>query len=267
MYTVKKLADSLGVGTDVIRHYTDIGLVTPVVNSETGYRYYDENDALAVANIRVARSLNFSLPQAQELQKEAVTDQIGEMERQEAEISSEISMLQNKLRRLREVRVFLQKTQLCNGTVQDVERNAIHSIYTIGLTKDYAANKKVVGEWMEKLPYTHISVKLPKAELNDAGFAGPYSVELGVGVTEEYAKELELNMEPPVESIPGGRCLILYIKTRDILGLGPKDVEPLLAKSRELGMPFLNDSSGRLLAIEETPEGPLFYILIRCRIA
>lgn len=66
--------------------------------------------------------------------------------------------------------------------------------------------------------------------------------------------------------MPAGRFLIIYLKTRDVLHLTPDELRPLREKAAALGLPFLNDSTGRLLAVEKTPEGPLFYILIRIRI-
>ena len=65
MLTVKKLADLLGLSPEVIRHYTHMGILKPVVNSGNNYKYYDEQDLLYLANIRVNRSLGLSLPQAQ----------------------------------------------------------------------------------------------------------------------------------------------------------------------------------------------------------
>ena len=57
MFTVKKLADSLGVGPDVVRHYTALGLLEPAVNPWTGYRTYRGIDALLLGSDRSLRSL------------------------------------------------------------------------------------------------------------------------------------------------------------------------------------------------------------------
>lgn len=75
MLTVKKLADLLGLSPEVIRHYTHMGILKPVVNSGNNYKYYDEQDLLYLANIRVNRSLGLSLPQAQDFQSGSVQDQ------------------------------------------------------------------------------------------------------------------------------------------------------------------------------------------------
>ena len=75
MLTVKKLADLLGLSPEVIRHYTHMGILKPVVNSGNNYKYYDEQDLLYLANIRVNRSLGLSLPQAQDFQSGSVKEQ------------------------------------------------------------------------------------------------------------------------------------------------------------------------------------------------
>ena len=74
MLTVKKLADLLGLSPEVIRHYTHMGILKPVVNSGNNYKYYDEQDLLYLANIRVNRSLGLSLPQAQDFQSGSVQE-------------------------------------------------------------------------------------------------------------------------------------------------------------------------------------------------
>ena len=153
------------------------------------------------------------------------------------------------------------------GVVKDVRRDPIHSVYTYGLKKPHTDQLAIVQQWSKLFPFVHFSVKIPKEELNDPNFGGPYSVELGLGIVHKYLEEFHLQSTPPVETIPEGRFLIIYLKTYDILNLGPKDLKPLLDKVLSLNMSFTHSSSGRLLAIEETPDGPLFSILIRVRIS
>lgn len=266
MQTVKQIASALGVGPDVIRHYTDIGLLRPAVGAQNGYRYYDPHDALRTADARVMRSLGFPLSRVKALSGAPCAAQLAALKDRERDVEEQLRELSLRLERLREVESFLAKSALCTGTVEDVARPPIHSLYTYGREKDYGAARRLAAAWMKHLPYTHISVKVPRGELNDPDFTGPYSVELGVGATDGFAKRLGLDLAPPVESIPGGRFLIEYLRTPDILSISPADLEPMLSRSRRLGRPFLNHSSGRLLAVEDGPQGPVYSILIRARI-
>lgn len=95
MLTVKKLADLLGLSPEVIRHYTHIGILKPVVNSGNNYKYYDEQDLLYLANIRVNRSLGLSLPQAQDFQSSSVKKQRNLLAERSQQLSAEIENSEN----------------------------------------------------------------------------------------------------------------------------------------------------------------------------
>lgn len=258
MLTVSKLAAALGVHPDVIRHYTDIGLLNPFVSRQNGYRYFDESDGLAVATVRVARSLEFPLADARTFITRSIAEQQTLLEERERSLDQEIAVLLEKKRRLAKIRTFLKKTELCSGVVEDVARGPIWSLYALGTKGTLKRDPKVLATWADKLPFTHISLSLSREELNDPTFAGPYSVRLGYGITDEYAAESGLDLSSPVETVPGGRFLILYLKTADLFALTQDDLRPLLETARKLGLVFLNDTTGRLLAIEEK-EGETLY--------
>ncbi len=250
----------------MVRHYTDIGLLHPHINPMNGYKFYDEVDALILADVRSARSLDFSLPQIVGLQNVSLETKLEEIDARYTDLTKQIEELEEKRLRLQKIREFYDKARLCNGTVEDVKRGPIHSLYTFGAKKNYESARSLVSAWIKKLPFTHISIKLPKDELNDSHHVGVYTVELGFGVTCDYAQLVGLDLSDPVETIPGGRFLIVYLKTRNVLKLTPDDLKPLLDKAHEMGVQFLNHSSGRLLSVEQTHEGPIFSILIRVRI-
>lgn len=266
MLTVTRLAETLGVNPDVIRHYTDVGLIHPAVSKTNGYRYFDEGDGLAVATIRIARSLEFSLPEAETFVSHPLAEQTALLETREAALDREIAVLLEKKERLGKIREFLKKTELCTGVVEDVMRGPIWSLYTYGTGGTIRRDPKTVAQWAAKFPFTHISLSLSREELNNPSFRGTYSVRLGYGVTDDYAAQSGLNLAAPVEYVPGGRFLIIYLKTADLFSLTSEDLRPLLEKAGELNAAFLNDTTGRLLAIEEKNGETTYFILIRVRI-
>ena len=176
MLTVKKLADLLGLSPEVIRHYTHIGILKPVVNSGNNYKYYDEQDLLYLANIRVNRSLGLSLPQAQDFQSSSVKKQRNLLAERSQQLSAEIEKLRKLQKRLTEVETFLAQAEMCTmeGVVKDVRRDPIHSVYTFGLKKPHTDRLAIVQQWSKLFPFVHFSIKLPKEELNDPNFEGPY---------------------------------------------------------------------------------------------
>lgn len=266
MYTVTKLAELLGVGADVVRHYTDCGLLKPWVNPENGYRFYNEEDMVKVLYARVCRSFGLTVAGTIEFGKGTVEEQISYLERQKEDIDRQLWQLRLMKGRIREVGGYIGRSGLCTGQVTSVVRSGIHSIYVIGGEKDHSAQKKLISQWVDKLPYTHISIKVPLDELSDPNFSGCYSVEVGMGVIHRYLKDLGLPAEPPVESIPGGEHLIIYLKCKNIFSLSPVELAPLFNYAREHKLRFLHNTSGRVLSVVEGEEGPLYSIMLRVRV-
>ena len=60
-YTVKKLADLSGVSVRTLHYYDEIGLLKPAYHSESGYRYYEEEQLLLLQQILFFRELEFPL--------------------------------------------------------------------------------------------------------------------------------------------------------------------------------------------------------------
>lgn len=94
-----------------------MGILKPVVNSGNNYKYYDEQDLLYLANIRVNRSLGLSLPQAQDFQSGSVQDQRNLLAERSQQLSAEIEKLQKLQKRLTEVETFLAQAEMCTRKV------------------------------------------------------------------------------------------------------------------------------------------------------
>jgi MerR family transcriptional regulator, thiopeptide resistance regulator len=73
-WKVGELAKRTGVSVRALHHYDAIGLLSPSLRSESGYRLYTEADVMRLQQIRSLRSLGFSLDEAREfLQRPDVT--------------------------------------------------------------------------------------------------------------------------------------------------------------------------------------------------
>lgn len=66
MYLIKKASEISGVSVRTLRHYDDIGLLSPK-KQENGYRYYSEEDMSKLQTILFYKYLGFSLKQIEEL--------------------------------------------------------------------------------------------------------------------------------------------------------------------------------------------------------
>ncbi|MEM6906122.1 MAG: Cu(I)-responsive transcriptional regulator [Pseudomonadota bacterium] len=60
-------AKAAGLPVKTVRYYADIGLVSPEMRTETGYRQYAANEVNKLIFARRARSFGFSIEQTREL--------------------------------------------------------------------------------------------------------------------------------------------------------------------------------------------------------
>ena len=65
---IKEFAEHTGVSVRTLHYYDEIGLLKPaIVDSYTGYRYYDDNSLLRMQEILFYRELDFSLKSINEI--------------------------------------------------------------------------------------------------------------------------------------------------------------------------------------------------------
>ncbi|GEK37969.1 MULTISPECIES: MerR family transcriptional regulator [Enterococcus] len=66
-YTAKHLCKFFNINRETLRHYEKVGLVTPYIDPNSRYRYYDHWDVEKIAQIRIHRSRNLSLKSIKEM--------------------------------------------------------------------------------------------------------------------------------------------------------------------------------------------------------
>ena len=64
---IGKAAKLSNLTVKTVRYYADIGLVSPVKNSSTGYRNFSEDDVARLQFVSKARKFNFSIQECEEL--------------------------------------------------------------------------------------------------------------------------------------------------------------------------------------------------------
>ena len=64
---IGKAAKLSNLTVKTVRYYADIGLVRPLKNNSTGYRYFSEDDLARLQFVAKARKFNFSIQECEEL--------------------------------------------------------------------------------------------------------------------------------------------------------------------------------------------------------
>jgi DNA-binding transcriptional MerR regulator len=93
MWTVGQVADELGVTVRTLHHYAEIGLVTPVGRSASGYRLYGPDDIERLQNVVVYRRLGFPLDEIGALLETSGADLTSHLRRQRDAVMTRLDEL------------------------------------------------------------------------------------------------------------------------------------------------------------------------------
>jgi len=110
LYSIGALSKIVGISTDTLRYYDEIGLLKPARTSkETGYRYYADDQAATLARIMELKHYGFSLNEIKNILKQgevALTDvylnRYWALESEKAKLQDAIDDLMNKIKQQRE---------------------------------------------------------------------------------------------------------------------------------------------------------------------
>ena len=139
-YTIGELAKILGITAETIRYYERKGIIAPIHDQESGYRYYTTWDLHMLIRARCYLGFGLSIEETGGILQSKSLEEIDELlEKQEQIIEKNIIYQMNLLKRLRTNRKLISRSENLNFTLQ--KRPGIYRIdtqkcYTIDLKKD-----------------------------------------------------------------------------------------------------------------------------------
>lgn len=115
LLNISEAAAAAGVSAKMIRHYEQIGLISPAVRTEAGYRQYSERDVSVLRFIRQSRLLDFSMAQIAELLSLWTNRQRSSRE-VKAIALGHLQTVEERLREMQEMQAQLQRlVAACHG--------------------------------------------------------------------------------------------------------------------------------------------------------
>ena len=257
--TIRQLSRRLGVSTDTIRHYREIGMIHPDIQPN-GYCLYDEDDLIRILSIREMRSMDISLPEAKDFVcQKSVTEYNDWLALREQSLRHQIYDLELRLSRLKETQVYASCGVRLMNCVEEFDGPATWALSAVGTNKQ-AMVGDLLQEWVDHFPFTYVSATIPLQSLNDT--ARPLQIAVGVGSLIRYVEEFRLPCPEGAFFQPGGHFIRTCISTRDILHLSRESLRPLYDYRDAHHLRFAGCSGGRVLFIRETEEGPLYTLLV-----
>jgi DNA-binding transcriptional MerR regulator len=110
LFKVGDLARRTGVTVRTLHHYDDIGLLTPSIHSDGGYRLYTEADVRRLQQIVSLRSLGFRLEEIKECMAQSLISPLEVIQQQMSRLQQQIEMQQVLWKRLADLTNYYQST-------------------------------------------------------------------------------------------------------------------------------------------------------------
>ena len=239
-YGIGAIARLLGLSTEAIRYYESRGIIQPVRDPETGYRYFNAWDLHMLLRARHYQSYGFSLEEiADLLRRDELADIESALAAKEEDIQLGIVRQINMLKRVR------QSEAMVRDAKQSVGRYRIEArpgIYRINTQVEYALSHEKedlerIGAWAGMTPFVYSCAVFRNELLRE----GDPRFDFGLGVNEEYAGILGIREEPGVEYYPPRTCLHTCVPSRSSTYLTPKLLDGALAYMDEHGLELAGD--------------------------
>lgn len=239
-YGIGAIAKLLGLSAESIRYYETRGIIQPIRDPETGYRYYNAWDFHMLLRARHYQSYGFSLGEIADLfRKERLSDIATAVEDQEDQIQHEILWQVNKLRRIRQSQAMIRDAQQNAGKFR-IEQSP--GIYRINTQVEYtfctsAEERALIEAWAGMAPFVYSCAVFYEERLRQ----GHTGFDFGMGVNEEYAGLLGIHEGDGVQYYPPRVCLHTCLPSRSGAYLTSNSLEPAFAYMREHGLELGGD--------------------------
>lgn len=266
-YTIHALTNQLGISQETIRHYRNMGLITPEKDPENGYFYYDDWDAFQLLFIRRYRSMDMSLGEVQNIMDgQSVEEQLRILEKREELLQKQIALLEADLDHTRQIAGYMQMTMDKQGLVEVINwKDDFSAVYMLG-KGCRKVPQELLQPWLDRMPYTYPTLKIPMEQLNDRERTAPYDVQIGLGCIESIREQQKLEITQPVETIPGGLSIRTFISVENPFQICPADIEAMRRYVYAHNYRFINNSSGWIMVTDYSKDKTICQILLRVRI-
>ena len=144
MKTVHEVSEQTGVSIRTLQYYDKIGLLSPSMRTEAGYRLYDETALERLQQILLFRELEFSLDEIRTILNAP------DFDRKKA-LTQQIELLTMKKERLERIIAFAREIQ------QKGERNMNFDAFDSEKIEEYAA--RVKAQWGDTAAYAEYEEK------------------------------------------------------------------------------------------------------------
>ena len=108
-YKISDLAKLLGVSTNTVRRYEDMGYISAVRDENSGYRYYDDDGVFGVLNAKMHIKYGFTHEQISKMQNYTLGETIEACQERMQQMDRQIAYMTYLRHRLKDDCVLMNK--------------------------------------------------------------------------------------------------------------------------------------------------------------
>lgn len=227
-YTIREVAELIGLSTDAIRLYEKEGLISPLRDPKNGYRYYGPNEIQRIMGIHLYRQLDASIAEIRNLYTATSLPEVADyFSSLISQTDYAISQLQSKQKKLCFMKEHIENLQQGLYTCSIQELPTLYILYQQDFSKTLYENMKDVLT----SPVFSFGNFCYTLRTNTTGTYSPHALEFTI-------REPMMHVCPwhdkadLLPSIPGCRCLYTVITAPDLNGV-EWDLQPIYTYAKE----------------------------------
>lgn len=210
-YKISSLAKLLGVSSNTIRRYTDMGYIHPVKDGQNNYTYYDNIDVNKIIRVRMYRKFGFSHDEIKKILEEDVDGILENFKQRLLDMDEELEKMKSLRRMFKANEIMIKRIDEYdeNFIIQNVE-----ATYYIEYQKgDELFNEKdrisAIQEFMYSLPETKEVFIFRKNDILN----GNYTNSFGFAAKKKDLEKFNVRVNHYMDFLDVQSCLYFLIKT------------------------------------------------------
>ena len=243
-YKIGEVSRLLGISSEGLRLYERNGVISSEKDPDNGYRYYRHLDISALIRSRTCRSYGFSMKETAQLLNMADLEQVGSLYRKrEKELEQEISLLQQKLRYLRQMEKLIAEAEENLNQCAVEESPGMYRFEFLDQHRIILGNqgKDRFAGWADLVPFSFLSMRCPLKSL----LARENHIISALGIMEEYASYLDVGISQYIRYHPPGLSIYTIVKEDEDRFDSAACFDHVLQYAAEQGLKPCGDSIAR----------------------
>lgn len=210
-YTIGSLAKLLGVSSNTIRRYTNMGYITPEKDNINNYTYYESSDIDKIIRVRMYRKFGFSHDEIKKMFKYNVPEIIDGFEQR-------LICMNNEIEKLKSLRHMFTANMIMIKRIDEYEQGYIEQNVEATYYIEYQKGNKLFDEkerlrsiqnFMYQLPETKEVFIFRKDDVENNRF----ECSFGFAAKKKDTDKFNIEINKYMEFLPVQKCIYFLLKT------------------------------------------------------